>query len=153
MRSDMARLLVLRGHYRCPKPRTQERGPLEDRPLKQSMSRKRVGYGGFNEYLAPLRRFIDSRVGKKWDDVYSELRELVAPNNAIQMHIFQHLWDYVERQPIFIDGVPHHPHHVRWGRGAMPVPMQFYPRGRGWYVDLDGLLRRCPPRLRRRRRP
>lgn len=44
-----------------------------------------------NENLSPLKRFLNSRVGKKWDDVYSEIRQTFSKNSTIQNHIFQHL--------------------------------------------------------------
>jgi hypothetical protein len=48
-----------------------------------------------NENLQPLRRFLMSRRGKRWDDVYAELRRNLAPQSAIDMHIFQHLDHFV----------------------------------------------------------
>lgn len=44
-----------------------------------------------NENLSPLWRFLHSRVGQYWDDVYSEIREHLSPKNAVQMHVVQHL--------------------------------------------------------------
>lgn len=51
----------------------------------------------FNEYLAPLRRFVLSRVGHRWDDVYSEICEHLNRDSTVHDHIFQHLYSYVER--------------------------------------------------------
>jgi hypothetical protein len=50
---------------------------------------------GLNENLAPLRRFLVSRVGRSWDTVYSEIRTRLSPRNTIDMHVWQHLFDYV----------------------------------------------------------
>jgi len=44
-----------------------------------------------NENLEPLWRFLHSRVGQCWDDVYSEIRESLSPKNAVQMRVVQHL--------------------------------------------------------------
>ena len=49
-----------------------------------------------NEFLSPLRRFMLSRVGRRWDDVFSEVCERINPSNACQLHIWQHAKDYVE---------------------------------------------------------
>jgi len=57
-----------------------------------------------NENLSPLYRFLNSKVGCKWDDVYSELRSRINPNSAVQMHIIEHIDGIVERDVIIIDG-------------------------------------------------
>jgi hypothetical protein len=43
------------------------------------------------ENLAPLRRFLASRVGRRWDDVYSEVRAAIRADSAAQLHVLQHL--------------------------------------------------------------
>jgi hypothetical protein len=45
----------------------------------------------FGENLNPLWRFLKSRVGKKWDDVYSEIRSTLSIRSTVQNHVFQHL--------------------------------------------------------------
>lgn len=54
-------------------------------------SRLRADRKELNENLEPLWRFLRSRVGQCWDDVYSEIRENLSPKNAVQMHVVQHL--------------------------------------------------------------
>lgn len=54
----------------------------------------------FGENLEPLRRFIESRIGHHWDDVYSEIREVFNVGGSteaggVKGHIFAHLWDYI----------------------------------------------------------
>lgn len=44
-----------------------------------------------NENLQPLRRFLESRIGKPWDEVYSEIMQNLNLNNAVQYHVYQHL--------------------------------------------------------------
>ncbi len=44
-----------------------------------------------NENLKPLRRFLLSKVGKPWNDVYSEIMSNINLNNAAQYHVWQHL--------------------------------------------------------------
>jgi hypothetical protein len=48
-----------------------------------------------NEYLAPLRRFLQSREGFLWDDTYSEIKANCSSQSAVGAHIYQHLWHYV----------------------------------------------------------
>lgn len=67
-------------------------------------SKMSIGRGSkeLNENLAPFYRWLKKQVGRHWDDVYSDIRENINPNNAIQMHIMQHLWGYVEKD-VFMD--------------------------------------------------
>lgn len=93
------------------------RGTLEELPTKQGM--KRTGESGrkenwrtapkqLNEYLNPLYRFLESCVGRKWDDVYSEVREKLNLNSAVMLHIVQHLFDFVEREVFESEGKIYH---------------------------------------------
>lgn len=71
-------------------------GPLGGRePMK---ARYRIGYGGksFNENLNPLRGWLRSIVGQKWDKCYSELRQKFDARSVINDHILQHLYQYLE---------------------------------------------------------
>jgi hypothetical protein len=93
-----------------------------------------------NENLAPLRRFLGRRVGRPWNTVWSELREFLSPKNAVQKHVYDHVLQFVELNPVMIDGIPHHPE----ARG--PNRDQFWPLSiygwRGFYVcPRTGLLR------------
>ncbi len=48
-----------------------------------------------NENLAPLRRFMMSCVGRRWDLVMSELHAGVDVRNTVQAHILLHIKDFV----------------------------------------------------------
>ena len=45
----------------------------------------------FNENLSPLWNYLRSKVGKSWDEVYSDIRKNLSPNSTVQMHVVQHL--------------------------------------------------------------
>ncbi|MBD2576131.1 hypothetical protein [Oscillatoria sp. FACHB-1406] len=77
-----------------------EEGLLQPYLIK---TRNRTKY--FSDHLAPLRRFLNSKVGKPWDLVYSELCHKLDITTLSGQHILSHLWDFVERYVIFIDGV------------------------------------------------
>jgi hypothetical protein len=62
-----------------------------------------------NENLAPLRRFLLSRLGRQWDAVYGEICAHISLDSAVQKHVLLHLHQYVEKNPVFINGWPHHP--------------------------------------------
>jgi hypothetical protein len=49
-----------------------------------------------NENLNPLKGFINSRVGQKWDDVWSEICQEINSNSTVQKHVLDHAKDYVE---------------------------------------------------------
>lgn len=52
-----------------------------------------------NEHLGPLRRFLLSKVGQKWDDVYREISEHLKSTNLVQQHVRDHIKDYVVIKP------------------------------------------------------
>ncbi len=105
MRDDMDRLLVTRprwGHrypLRGVRRRRRERYDPDCAPRHESMGgRQRTKYS--SEYFSPLIRFLRKQVGRKWDDVYSEIRRTVKPDGVIQQHLYVHLADYVA-DPVF----------------------------------------------------
>lgn len=52
----------------------------------------------FNENLAPLTRFLRSRCGRRWDDVYAEICATLDTGSTVKMHVRQHLDDLVNRR-------------------------------------------------------
>lgn len=132
MRKDMAKVVVERPRYGGSYTKSGNKNTsLEDLPIKEGM---RKPYGGryyrkqFNDYLSPLRRFLESRVGKLWDDVYSEIRENINPNSTVQQHIMSHVFGYVDIHVQYIDGIPF---------SKPPYPRKI----EGLYVDYEGYLR------------
>jgi hypothetical protein len=91
-------------------------------------------YKDLNENLAPFWRFIDGCVGRPWVKVYSEICEHVDRSSAVQAHILQHVWDRIERNPVFRDGkvyaIP------RFSDEPKEIEHQSY------YIDRIGILRR-----------
>jgi len=82
---------------------------MEDLPAKESMKyRWRKGdLKELNENLAPFYRFLDKQVGRPWNNVYSEIREQINANSAVQLHILQHLDQHVELHVVLDeDGKP-----------------------------------------------
>jgi len=98
MRSDMKKLLCerprLHDNWTKPGPRHKNTS-LEDLPSKQSMSRKRYGNKQLNEFLAPLKRFIHKQVGRRWNDVYSEIKKQITSSNPVDTHILEHIDGYI----------------------------------------------------------
>jgi len=69
-----------------------------------------------NDRLAPLEKFLESNVGRPWNDVYSEIREHCDTRNIRG----QHLWEHVVQDVLY------------------PPPWR---TRRGAYVDEEGILR------------
>lgn len=112
MRSDMDKVLVLKGrlggdkkyHHRNRSKIKQllHEEKYEAIPLRESIKPK-IDWDDLktlNENLNPLERFLEKNIGRKWDDVYSEICANINPNSAVQYHILQHLDDMVEKHAI-----------------------------------------------------
>lgn len=86
------------------------------RPVGRGADRK-----AFNENLEPLWRYLQTQVGRCWDDVYSDIRENLSPRNTVQMHVVQHLkWQVRMNCYLGEDGrVYERPKYARYG---MPDP-------------------------------
>ncbi len=104
MRSDMAKVIVERprrgGGIRYPRSHPDShRLDIEDFRSRQGMRRPWLSSHakGLNENLAPLERYLRTHVGRPWDDIYSEICEHMNRNSAVQLHIWQHLMQFVCR--------------------------------------------------------
>jgi hypothetical protein len=109
MREDMAKIIVERPRHNSGRAkgrvRKLQRIPLEEQPLFEGIGRKWSGRSkSLNENLAPLRRFLRSRLGCSWNDVNSEMRERINLRSAVQLHIWQHVEQYVCIHPIVVGG-------------------------------------------------
>jgi hypothetical protein len=132
MRADMDKVIVER-------PRIGSRAPsrkkgyrkycqkvgIENLPRREPLpGRWRGRERQLNEHLGPMRRFLRSRVGRPWNKVHQELCEHVSFNNAVQMHVLTHVFDYVcrlveyrGRNVVRLDN---------WYRGIVLRPGQMY---------------------------
>jgi len=136
MRSDISKVLVTTARLGSRRSNGEVKALRRERINEDysgpSITSMRPTNGGWdrkqlNEYLNPLRRFLQRRCGTQWDDVYSEIREHNRPGSAVGEHIFQHLFDYVR---VKTTDVSHY-----WDPD--------------FFVDTGGILRRSPPRDRR----
>ncbi|MBH8574037.1 hypothetical protein I8752_13590 [Nostocaceae cyanobacterium CENA369] len=76
-----------------------------------------------SDHLGPLRRFLRSKVGQPWNEVYSELCQRLDPSTMAGQHVIGHLWDFVERYVEMIGG-------------------ELYSKSYRWYqIPLDGSYR------------
>ena len=100
MRNDMHKRIVNCGRYRdswAGKGRPVR--DLEDMPHQCSMrTHDRRAYASkySGDRLAPLRRYVRAQVGRKWDDVYADIRAQIDTRHTVKMHILEHLYQFVE---------------------------------------------------------
>lgn len=105
MRSDMGRLIIERPRYghrdryrligtRGTWDQMQTRFPLDEAPKREAIGRGGTKY--FSDRLQPLFRFLDGQVGRLWDEVWSEISQVVPANGTMQIHARNHVFDYVE---------------------------------------------------------
>lgn len=99
MRADMFKVIVERprwgaGHAPSVKLR-KDKNPYKHIGLKRHAKLQAPYTKGLNENLAPLVRFMQRRVGRRWDDVFSEICAGLDTGSTVKMHVRQHLSDFV----------------------------------------------------------
>ncbi len=128
MRADMHKVIVEReregstARFRRP-PRERATDPA-DLPIREGMRRPHVlrrERKQLNENLAPLKRYLRKQVGRPWNKVYADISRGLRPASAVQQHVRDHVWDYVERYVTLgpkgkVFGPP-----TDWCRGAWPL--------------------------------
>jgi hypothetical protein len=118
----------------------QKNYDFEDMPTKESMSKK---YGWhnkeLNENLAPLKRFLVSKIGQPWNKVHSEICEHIRLDSAVQMHILQHL-DHMIETRTYMEG---NKVYIHSGLGDIPVGNSY--RGELYVHPKTGLICRAEP--------
>ena len=89
-----------------------------------SARRRQYGHNHkeFTDVLGPLYGFLEKNVGRPWDDVYSELCKGLDRRSVTGLHVFTHLWQYVDRDVVmFDDGKVRVPGYHSWSE-----PSDFY---------------------------
>lgn len=118
---------------------------LDELPRHERMKPRDGWLKDFGEHLGPLKRFLRSRVGKPWDDVYSEIRERVRVDKATQLHILQHLEHYVFLRVRLDKKSRVYDEDATWGRDR-----QLMDDGQTFYVDPRSGILKVPARKGRR---
>lgn len=119
----------------------------------EPMKNKYDSSKSLNENLAPLFRFLEKSVGRPWDEVYSEVREHLRMDSAVQLHVVQHLnWTVTEKTYMGEDG------HVyaadrswhRYNNNALDLPNPF--SRHNYYVHPETKLLCRQPHLSKKAR-
>jgi hypothetical protein len=96
----------------------------EDEVTRLPISRRRqygYDYRCQTDVLSPLRGVLAKNAGRLWDHIYSELCAALDRRSVSGLHVFQHLWDFVEKNAFVGDDgkVWYYP---RWTHnGAEPI--------------------------------
>lgn len=107
--------------------------PPDKSPIRDRYYSRRY----LNENLQPLVRFLDSRVGRNWDDVYSEIKEHLSPRSAVQQHVIDHLKQYVVTSTVIEDGVIGYYPDNRFNGGRGFSPLQDVPGQKNYYSSRE----------------
>ncbi len=102
MREDMAQVIVERPRIKPFNSRKGRRQALDDLPTHEGMRRAQALRGDrkqLNENLAPLRRYLESQVGRPWNKVYAEIAARLRIDSTVQQHVRDHLRDFVAVTP------------------------------------------------------
>lgn len=160
MRQDMSKVVTERPRVgmrvKAPKGEGKQKQRLrnkdyEDSPKREKIRRKwKSGWWDckeFTDVLGPLRGYLLKQVGRKWDDVYSEICKTLPAKTLQGKHIRDHIDWMVCKHVQIIDGVPCD------GEGGMSygLPLQGSKYFELVYVDpRDGILKKTPEREARR---
>jgi len=140
LRKDMGRVIVERPRGGLREKHCRRIDPREDwddLPSRGHMGRNwHVDPRDLGDHLAPLRRFLERSVGRRWDDVWAEINRATDYRNVKGNHLLEHVRGFVYTDP--------NEWRAAAGRFAWNTP-------HGLYVDDDGVLRhkRRPKRRRR----
>jgi len=73
----------------------------------------------FSDLIGPLRKYLRKQIGRPWNDVYSELSQVLDKRSLSGRHIWTHVFQEVERYARSVDGVFYLP--PRRGSGYLRV--------------------------------
>lgn len=95
MRSDMKDVIIDTYRHKILARRGKTPNDPEQLDTGRVSMRRHVHLNGemanFGDRIGPLRRFLRSRVGRKWDDVYKEVCEMADSRGIRGHHLREHL--------------------------------------------------------------
>lgn len=100
MRADMFKVIVERPRWGASHARSAKLKRTPDPDIKFIGHNRHAAVAtdyrkSLNENLQPLIRFLRSRRGQRWDDVFSEICKGLDTGSTVKMHVRQHLEDFV----------------------------------------------------------
>lgn len=97
----------------------------------------------FSDCLGPLYRWLRSKTGQNWDDVYSELCQILDITTLSGKHILSHVWGYVEREAVLVDGIVYNRQYQRQ-LGSWHEELFVHPETR--ILCIANKVRKIPPK-------
>ncbi|MEP3889737.1 MAG: hypothetical protein ABJN69_04670 [Hellea sp.] len=89
-----------------------------------------------NENLAPLKRYLHKQLGRRWDDVFSEICAHLDTGSTVKMHVREHLEDFV------LSKVRRDKDGTLWATGRWGAPEKLVESWTALYVDPeDGVVK------------
>lgn len=76
-------------------------------PFKEGIKKKfgaKYAYKGLSDSLGAVRGFLRKSVGRKWDEVYSELSKNIPKTKFLNQHVWEHIMSDVEIHTAWTDG-------------------------------------------------
>ncbi|MEW6306096.1 MAG: hypothetical protein AB1705_21720 [Verrucomicrobiota bacterium] len=102
----MHKVIVERPRWSPGPPKQHRRAnlPVELMPKFESTKRPYKLRKGQKDLLGPLRRWLRSKVGRPWNEVYSEACAVIKSGNYVREHVKTHLLQYVELHTFIHNG-------------------------------------------------
>src|SRR4051794_15838672 len=123
--------------------------PFDGSPRYESMRANHTRRKWFSDLLGSLRRWLQSQVGRPWNDVYSDACAVIKPDSIIRAHIKTHLLQFVERHTFMHNGQVCVLDTSYMGRGVIAVTDQRYGYSRFFIHPETGLLCAIPQKSRK----
>jgi hypothetical protein len=142
----MHKVVIERPRWNPGPGKNRRRANLPDElwPKFEGIKRPHSCRKGLTDLLGPLKRWLQSQVGRPWNDVYSEACAVIKPDSIIRAHVKTHLLQFVQRNTFMHDGVVSYLATGRGG-GIRPVLAEKFFR-RVFYVHPEtGLLEKIEP--------
>lgn len=141
MRPDMGKVLTEKtrygGGFKTPKG-TRRNRDFDDLPSRESMGKDwklALQDKEFAYVLRPIIRFLRSRVGTPWDEVYSDVRFHISQRSYLDIRLLEHLKRRVEQNVRIVDGIVY---------DSIGNEVFGYSGYDEFYVDEKGILRLAP---------
>jgi len=150
MRPDMHKVVIERPRHgrSWAESRPRPKPPFEDFPRYESIKARHTRRKWFSDLLGPLKRWLQSQVGRPWNEAYSEACAVIKPDSPIRAHVKTHLLEFVERNTFMHEGEVCV---LDTGYLGKPVPVSANCRYRSlFFVHPDTGLLLPTPRLSKR---
>ena len=117
--------------------------PYDLQPKFEGMKRPHVNRKRLTDLLGPLKRWLQSQIGRPWDDIYSEACAVIKPDSIIRAHIKTHLLEFVERHT-FMQDEQVCVLDTSYRGGVMPLAERHWGHARFFVHPKTGLLHVIP---------